>query len=105
MPSALRASAAASGVSRPKPSAVATKVPIKLASSVGQSRRISGIERRPEPALPDVGEQRRDDDQRGRFAGRHDQAEQADRDGRQALAEHAFDEAGEHEGEAPRRRG
>ena len=33
------------------------------------------------------------------FAGRHDQAEQADRDRRQALAEHAFDEAGEHEGE------
>src|SRR5690242_15755399 len=43
MPSALRASAAASGVSRPKPTAVATKVPAKLASNVGQSRRISGM--------------------------------------------------------------
>src|SRR5437763_2465497 len=47
MPSALRASAAASGVSRPKPSAVATKVPTKLANSDGQSRRISGMSEGP----------------------------------------------------------
>ena len=32
MPSALRANAAASGVSSPRPSAVATKVPTKLAA-------------------------------------------------------------------------
>src|SRR6187455_1732345 len=50
MPSALRASAAASGVSRLNPSAVATKVPIKLARSVGQSRRMSGASDGPNQA-------------------------------------------------------
>jgi hypothetical protein len=38
------------------------------------------------------------DNQRDGFAWRHDQAQQTDRDGRQALAEDALDEAGENEG-------
>ena len=100
MPSALRASAAASGVSRPKPERGRDEGADEARDQRRPEPPQQRHERRPEPALPDVGEERRDDDQRGRFAGRHDQAEEADRDGRQALAEHALDEAGEHEGEA-----
>ena len=100
MPSALRASAAASGVSRPRPSAVATKVPMKLASSVGHSRRIKRHQRGAEPALPDVGESAGMTISAAASPGDMIRLSSADRDRRQALAQHAFDEAGEHEGEA-----
>ena len=103
MPSALRASAAASGVSRPSParSRRRCRESSRASSATAAEQR---HERRPEPGLPDVGDQRRDDDQkRRRFAGRHHQAEEADRDRRQALAEHAFDETGEHESKARER--
>ena len=51
----------------------------------------------PGQQLPDIGDQRRHDQQRGGFGGRQDDRQQAHRHGRQAHADHALDEAGEQE--------
>ena len=49
--------------------------------------------------LPDVGDERRHDQERRGFGGRHHEAEQAHRDGRQPEPDHPLHEAGEEEGE------
>jgi hypothetical protein len=47
--------------------------------------------------LPDIRDERRDDDQRGTLCGRHQQAKQAHRHRRQPHAGHALDDAGKDE--------
>ena len=49
--------------------------------------------------LPDVGDKGRHDQERSGFCRRHDETEQAHRDGRQPEPDHALDEAGDEEGE------
>ena len=99
MPSTLRASDAASGSKQPQAQGGRGECTDETRQQSGQSLPNERHQRWPEPRLPDVGEERRDDHQSGGFSRRYDQAEQPDRDRRQALAQHAFDEAGEHEGE------
>ncbi|MNY07732.1 hypothetical protein D3C86_1405490 [compost metagenome] len=48
--------------------------------------------------LPDVGQGRRNDQQRRSLCRRHSQTEQAHGNGRQAEADHALDHAGQHKG-------
>ena len=47
--------------------------------------------------LPDVGNERRKDQKRGRFDRRHEKAQQTDRDGRQSHPDYALDAAGKDE--------
>ena len=49
--------------------------------------------------MPDVGDEGRHDQERSGLGGRHDETEQAHRDGWQPKADHALDDAGDEEGE------
>ena len=56
------------------------------------------MEARPGRKLPDIGDKGRQNEQRGGFGRRHDEAEKGDRHGRQSEADDAF-----HETERPER--
>ena len=74
-----------------------SQMPITVPTISGHSRRDDVAQIGADKGLPDIGDDRRHDDDGERLSRRHADREQAHRHRRQAEPEHALDEAGEQE--------